>query len=67
MGETKLKVVSVYLTEQEYGELKAEADDHDVTISAAIRSKIGLPRIERGAPLGNTNGKKNPGGASRPR
>lgn len=55
MGKTNLKAVAVYLTLQEYRDLKAEADEYEVTLSAAIRSKLGLPRIERGAPEGNLN------------
>lgn len=55
MGTTKLKQVGVYLTLEEWRVLKAEADEYEVTLAAAIRSKLGLPRIERGAPEGNIN------------
>lgn len=55
MGATKLKQIGVYLTLEEWRVLKAEADEYEVTLAAAIRSKLGLPRIERGAPDGNIN------------
>ena len=60
-----LKCVSVYLSEEEYKELKAEADEYAVTLSAAIRSKLGLPRIEPGAPMGNQNRTKKQGKKSK--
>ena len=41
MEKPKLKKVTIYLTPAEHQELKTEAEDYEVTMSAALRSKIG--------------------------
>lgn len=50
-----LQQVTVYLTEEEYGVIKAEAEDERVTVSAMVRAKLGLSYKGRGAPVGNRN------------
>ena len=55
MKQTRLKTVSVYLSEGEYREVKALADDEGVSVSQVIRAKLGLPYSKRGAPEGNRN------------
>lgn len=67
MGTTQLKAVTLYLTPQEYQDLKNEADAHGVTTSYFLRalidqySPIKLPPLNRrGAPQGNSNAKGKP-------
>ena len=55
---SKLRKLTVYLTPQEFLALKDEADRKAKTLSALIRAKLKLPRITRGAPLGNANRRK---------
>ena len=56
---TKLKCVSIYLSDAEYKNFKKEADDYEVSISAYLRAVLKLPTITRGAPIGNDNGRGN--------
>jgi hypothetical protein len=50
-----LNKVTLYLTTEEYAQMKAEAEDEGVTVSAILRAKLGLSYKRRGAPRGNTN------------
>lgn len=52
---TGLHKVTVYLREEEYAVIKAEAEDEAVTVSAMVRAKLGLSYKGRGAPMGNAN------------
>jgi hypothetical protein len=52
---TALNKVTVYLTDEEYAAMKAEAEDEGVTVSAILRAKLGLTYKRRGAPAGNAN------------
>jgi hypothetical protein len=52
---TGMNKVTVYLTDEEYAAMKAEAEDEGVTVSAILRAKLGLAYKRRGAPVGNAN------------
>jgi hypothetical protein len=50
MKKDKLRTVTVYLNEEEYRRITTEAADNGVTVSARLRTKLGLPMIHRGPP-----------------
>jgi len=54
-GKTNLKPVRMYLTEEEYREFAAEAEDEGQSLAALVRARLKLPFLRRGAPLGNCN------------
>ncbi len=54
-GKTNLKPVTIYLTEDEYQEFAAEAEDEEQSLAALVRARLKLPFLRRGAPLGNCN------------
>jgi hypothetical protein len=54
-GKTNLKPVMIYLTEEEYREFAAEAEDEGQSLAALVRARLKLPFLRRGAPLGNRN------------
>jgi hypothetical protein len=54
-GKTNLKPVMIYLTEDEYQEFAAEAEDEEQSLAALVRARLNLPFLRRGAPLGNRN------------
>jgi hypothetical protein len=54
-GQTKLKPVTIYLTEDEYREFAAEAEDEGQSLAALVRARLKLPFLRRGAPQGNHN------------
>jgi hypothetical protein len=54
-GKTNLKPVMIYLTEEEYQEFAAEAEDEGQSLAALVRARLKLPFLRRGAPLGNRN------------
>lgn len=56
-----MKKVTFYLTEEEYSEMAALASDEEVSLSAVVRAKLGLSYRRRGAPEGNSNGRKENG------
>ena len=60
-----LKKVTFYLTEEEYEEMAWLAADEEVSLSAVVRAKLGLSYRRRGAPEGNSNGRKENGVALR--
>lgn|GEM_PF-4100192 len=55
MIKVALKKVTLYLTEEEYAEVAAIAEEEEVSVSAVVRAKLGLRYRRRGAPAGNTN------------
>lgn len=64
MGKTKLKSVTIYLTEEEYKLLSGEAEEHGTSLNYFLRalidqySPIKLPPLPRqGAPKNNQNAK----------
>jgi hypothetical protein len=54
-GKTNLKPVMIYLTEEEYREFAAEAEDEGQSLAALVRARLKLPFLRRGAPQGNHN------------
>jgi hypothetical protein len=54
-GKTNLKPVTIYLTEEEYREFAAEAEDEGQSLAALVRARLKLPFLRRGAPQGNRN------------
>jgi hypothetical protein len=55
MRNENLKSITAYFSPEEYDQLKAEADDNGVTVSALVRAKLGFVVTHRGAPEGNRN------------
>ena len=55
MRNQTLKSVTVYFSPEEYQQVKDEADDNGVMVSALVRAKLGFPVTHRGAPKGNKN------------
>jgi hypothetical protein len=55
MRNENLKSVTVYFSSEEYAQVKDEADDNGVTVSALVRAKVGFAVTHRGAPKGNRN------------
>jgi hypothetical protein len=58
MGQTNLKAVTVYFTDEEYEEIRKEAEDYDETVSAFIKARLGFQIRRRGAPINNKNRSK---------
>jgi len=58
MGQSNLKAVTVYFTDEEYKSIKEEADDYEETVSAYIKARLGFQIKRRGAPLNNKNRSK---------
>jgi hypothetical protein len=54
-SQTKLKPVTIYLTEEEYQEFAAEAENEGQSLAALVRAYLKLPFLRRGAPQGNRN------------
>ena len=63
--QKEMKKVTIYLTEEEYSEMAELAADEEVSLSAVVRAKLGLSYRRRGAPEGNSNGRKENGVALR--
>lgn len=61
----EMRKVTIYLTEEEYSEMAALAEDEEVSLSAVVRAKMGLKYRRRGAPDENTNGRREKGAALR--
>lgn len=55
MRNKNLIPITAYFNREEYEQVKAEADDNGVTVSAFVRAKLGFPVTHRGAPEGNRN------------
>lgn len=58
MRKKSLKGITVYLTTEEYNQLKHSAETSNLTISAKIRFLLGLPVLKPGAPENNQNRSK---------
>lgn len=53
---TELKRLVIYVTEKELDRFKERAAENDQTVSAYVRSRLGLKtELKRGAPEGNRN------------
>jgi len=64
LGKTKLKLVTIYMTEEEYKFISKEAFDHGTSLNYFLRalidqySPIKLPPLpKQGAPKNNLNAK----------
>lgn len=55
MTKKSLKGITVYLTTEEYNQLKHSAELSKLTISANIRFLLGFPVLKPGAPENNQN------------
>jgi hypothetical protein len=55
MKTENLKPITAYFSPEEYQQVKNEADDNGVTVSALVRAKLGFAVTHRGAPEGNRN------------
>jgi hypothetical protein len=55
MRNPNLKPITAYFSPEEYQQVKNEADDNGVTVSALVRAKLGFAVTHRGAPEGNKN------------
>jgi hypothetical protein len=60
MRNENLKSITAYFSPEEYDQVKEEADDNGVTVSALVRAKLGFAVTHRGAPEGNKNRQKPP-------
>jgi hypothetical protein len=58
MKKKTLKGITVYLTTEEYNQLKHAAEISNLTVSAKIRFLLGLPVLKPGAPANNQNRSK---------
>jgi hypothetical protein len=58
MRNENLKSITAYFSSEEYDQVKVEADDNGVTVSALVRAKLGFAVTHRGAPEGNKNRQK---------
>lgn len=58
MRNENLKPITAYFSPDEYQQVKEEAEDNGVTVSALVRAKLGFPVTQRGAPEGNKNRQK---------
>lgn len=52
MRNEQLKAVTVYFNSEEFEHVSEEAIDHEVSVSAYIRARLGMVVRQRGAPTG---------------